>query len=95
MCYFPPIMTDTPEITLRPDSKGRVSLGKFAEGISSFRAHQNQDGSIVLKPFVEIALKDSWLAKNPEALASVKRGLADSAAGRVVSRGSFKKYLDN
>jgi hypothetical protein len=82
------------EIMLRPDSKGRVTLGKLAEGISIFRATQSIDGSIVLKPYVEIALKDSWLAKNPDALASVRRGLVDSAAGRVVSRGSFRKYLE-
>ncbi len=87
-------MDDHKELTLRPDAKGRVTLGKLAEGISSFRATQNIDGSVVLKPYVEIALKDSWLAKNPEALASVKRGIADVAAGRVVSRGSFAKFLE-
>jgi predicted transcriptional regulator len=83
------------EVTLRPDAKGRITLGKLADGISSFRATQNIDGSIVLKPYVEVALKDSWLAKNPEALASVRRGLADSAAGRVHNLGDFSKYADD
>ena len=87
-------MSETQELTLRPDAKGRVTLGKMADGISSFRATQNIDGSIVLKPYVEIALKDSWLAKNPEALASVRRGLADAAAGRVHDLGDFSKYAD-
>jgi predicted transcriptional regulator len=86
-------MADTPEITLRPDAKGRVALGKLAEGISSFRATQNVDGSIVLKPYVEIALKDSWLARNPEALASVQRGLEDLKAGRVHDLGDFTQFI--
>ncbi len=90
MDYFP-LMTQT--LNLRPDSKGRVTLGKLAEGISSFHARQEKDGSIVLVPFVEIPLRESWLFKNPEALESVRRGLAESAAGRVTSRGSFKKHL--
>ena len=85
-------MTDTPEITLRPDAKGRVALGKLADGISSFRATQNIDGSIVLKPYIEIALKDSWLATNPEALASVRRGLEDLKAGRVHDLGDFTQF---
>jgi hypothetical protein len=88
-------MEDAKELMLRPDAKGRVALGKMADGISSFRATQNVDGSIVWKPYVEIALKDSWLAKNPEALASVTRGLADAAASRVQYLGSFAKYADD
>lgn len=88
-------MDDPKVLTLRPDAKGRVALGKMADGISSFRATQNVDGSIVLKPYVEITLKDSWLAKNPEALASVRRGLADAAAGRVHYLGDFSKYVED
>ena len=80
--------------TLRPDSKGRITLGKLAEGVSSFRAQQMEDGSIVLHPYAEIPAREHWIFKNPEALASLKRGLADAAAGRVVSRGRFAKYLE-
>jgi predicted transcriptional regulator len=38
---------------------------------------------------------DKWLYDNPTALASVRKGLADAAAGRTVSLGSFAKYLDS
>lgn len=39
---------------LRPDSKGRITLGKLAEGVSSYRARRQKDGKILLEPFVEI-----------------------------------------
>jgi hypothetical protein len=33
-----------------------------------------------------------WLYENPQALASVKQGLRETAEGKVVYRGSFAKY---
>ncbi len=86
-------MADVPTITLRPDSKGRIALGKFAKNVSSFRVHVEADGKLVLEPFAEISLRERWIYENPEISASIDRGMADAKAGRVVSRGSFKKYL--
>ena len=60
--------------------------------MSSYRARRQADGKIVLEPFVEIPADEQWLWDNKEALASVRRGLADSKAGRIVSMGSFAKY---
>lgn len=77
---------------LRPDAKGRITLGKLAEGVSSYRARRQKDGKIVLEPFVEIPAEEQWLYKNEEALKAVKQGLADAKAGRL-TRMSFKKYL--
>jgi len=77
---------------LRPDAKGRITLGKLAEGVSSYRVRRQADGKIVLEPFMEIPADEQWLWDNKEALASVQRGIADSKAGRV-TRMSFKKYL--
>ena len=78
---------------LRPDAKGRITLGKLADGVSSYRARLQKDGKIVLEPFVEIPAEERWLWENKGALESVRRGIADAKAGRVVSLGSFKKYL--
>jgi hypothetical protein len=77
---------------LRPDSKGRITLGKLAEGVSSYRARRQVDGKIVLEPFVEVPADERWLHENKEALASVRKGLADAKAGRL-TRMPFKKYL--
>ena len=75
---------------LRPDSKGRVTLGKLAEGVSSYHARRQPDGKIVLEPFVEIPAEEAWLWKNPDALASVQRGIAQAKAGKL-TRQSLKK----
>ncbi len=78
---------------LRPDSKGRITLGKLAEGVSSYRARKQPDGKIILEPFMEIPADERWLWENKKTLESVMRGIADAKAGRLVSLGSFKKYL--
>ncbi len=75
---------------LRPDSKGRITLGKLSEGVSSYRARREKDGKIILEPFVEIPADEQWLQKNQEAMASVRRGIADARAGRV-SKMSLRK----
>ena len=82
----------TPVTQVRPDSKGRVTLSKLADGISSFNVSKDEDGRLLLEPMVEIPAREKWLYENPEALASVRRGLADAKAGRVVSRPSYAKY---
>ena len=87
-------MGATPRNILRPDSKGRITLGKLADGVSSFRAVRQADGRIVLEPFVEIPAREQWLFRNKKALASVKRGIAESRAGQVKSLGSFARFAD-
>jgi hypothetical protein len=82
----------TPVTQLRPDSKGRVTLSKLADGISSFNVSKDEEGRLLLEPMVEIPAREKWLFDNPEALASLRRGLADAKAGRVKSLGSFAKY---
>jgi len=88
-------MPKSAEITLRPDSKGRITLGKLAEGVSSFRVHREKSGKLVLEPFTEIPLREQWLWKNPKALADVQQGIKDAAAGRVYDLGDFTQYADD
>lgn len=76
---------------LRPDVKGRITLGKLAEGVSSYRARRQEDGTIVLEPFVEIPADERWLYQDKKALETVRKGLEDAKAGRL-TRTSFKKY---
>jgi hypothetical protein len=87
-------MADTSDITVRPDSKGRIALGAFAKGISSFRVHKEENGKLVLEPFVEIPERERWLYKNPVALAMVEQGLRESAEGKTYYMGDFSQYAD-
>ncbi len=48
----------------------------------------------VLQSESDPAEYEKWLYNNPEALADVKRGLADSAVGRGVKM-SFLEYADS
>ena len=88
-------MSDYAEQTYRLDAKGRITLGKLAEGVSSFRATRQSDGKIILEPYVEIPAREVWLYKNPKALAMVEQGLRESAEGKTVDMGSFAQYLDD
>ncbi|MGK5087983.1 hypothetical protein WDW86_10530 [Bdellovibrionota bacterium FG-2] len=79
-------------VQLRPDSKGRIALGRFAEGVSSFCVTEQPNGAVLLEPMVEIPAREKWLFGNKAVFASVKRGLIESAKGDVKARGSFAKY---
>ncbi|MBL0210421.1 MAG: hypothetical protein IPQ13_05840 [Holophagaceae bacterium] len=80
--------------TLRPDSKGRITLGSLANGASCFKAFKDKKGRIVLEPQIEVPAIEAWLWKNPAAMEAVQKGLKDSAEGKLVDRGSFAKYAD-
>jgi len=80
--------------TVRPDSKGRVTLGSLAKGVSSFSAYKDKCGRIVLELQVEVPAREAWLWKNRAAVNAVRQGLKDSAAGRLVDRGSFARCAD-
>lgn len=82
-------------MTVRPDGKGRITLGTLAKGISSYQVSEQADGSLLLEPFKEIPAREAWLFENPAALASVKKGLADAAAGRVHVRGDFSGFAED
>jgi hypothetical protein len=70
--------------SVKPDAKKRVVLPKalVEEGVT-YHIYTNKFGQIVLDPQVTIPASELWLFRNPVALASVKRGLADAARGKV------------
>lgn len=79
---------------LRPDSKGRIHLGALTQGVSGYKVTVNKETHVItLDPYTEIPLVEKWLFENPKALESVKRGLKDSAAKKLVDRGSFAIYV--
>ena len=76
----------------QPDAKKRLSLGEALGGATAYNIYRNPLGQLILDPVKAVPAAEMWLYENPEALASVKQGLSESAAGKSVSRGSFAKY---
>ena len=69
---------------VKPDAKNRVNLHavKALEGVT-YHVYRNRLGQIVLDPQVSIPAAEAWLFKDPEALASVRRGLSQAKRGKV------------
>ncbi|MGH7778222.1 MAG: hypothetical protein ACREQR_00130 [Candidatus Binataceae bacterium] len=88
------------------DERGRISLTKaLAPGRRRlagrekdslrFAIYINSAGQILLSPELSIPLHEAWLLKNPDALASIGRGLRDSARRRTRKAGSFAKHASD
>jgi hypothetical protein len=84
------------------DDRKRLSLAKVAEHLKSVAIDENTElrfgiyvndlGQLLLTPEVSVPMHELWLLRNPEALAKVKEGLRQAAAGEARSVGSFAKY---
>jgi hypothetical protein len=85
------------QIKINMDNFQRVSLTRLLSKeerhlFSSFRAHKEDDGRIILEPLIEVPAKEHWIYKNPAALALLVQGVEDAKAGCIKDRGSFAKY---
>lgn len=79
----------------KSDAKKRVSLGlAIQEAGATYNIYRNRLGQIVLDPVKAVPAYEAWLFENKPALASVKRGLADSAAGRTRKLRSFAVHAN-
>jgi hypothetical protein len=76
----------------QPDAKKRLSLGEALAEATAYNIYRNSLGQIVLDPVKAVPASEMWLYENPPALASVKRGLRESAEGKSVYRGSFARH---
>lgn len=65
------------EIILRPDSKGRLNIGDFAQGVSSYRVEIGANGILTLFPYVEIPFGEKWIFDNKELLEKLKKECSD------------------
>ena len=75
-----------------PDAKKRLSLGEALAGATAYNIYRNSLGQLILDPVKTVPASEMWLYENPQALASVKRGLRESAEGKSAYRGSFAKH---
>lgn len=76
----------------QPDAKKRLSLGPALSGATAYNIYRNALGQLILDPVKAIPASELWLYENPQALASVKQGLRESAEGKSVYRGSFARH---
>ena len=61
------------EIILRPDAKGKISLGDFAAGVSSYRVSIGEHGKLTLTPYAEIPFSEKWIFEDQDILEKVKQ----------------------
>ncbi len=61
------------EIILRPDSKGRINLGELSQGVSSYRVIKGDNGSLTLKPYLEIPFTEKWIFEDKNILEKIKK----------------------
>ncbi len=80
---------------VRPDAKGRITLGHLAEGVSSFSITKDKDNRLILEPYTEIPAREKWLFDNKLALKKVRQGIKEAASNHVSTKGSFAKYVDD
>ena len=78
----------------KPDAQGRIALGKECRD-ETYSVTREPNGDIVLRPVVVLHKREAWLYANPDALASVRRGMEQAAAGDVHDRGSFASFAED
>jgi hypothetical protein len=59
------------EMILRPDAKGRISLGAIAKNVSSYRVVLEENGKVILEPYAEIPLSEKWIFEDRDLLEKV------------------------
>ena len=78
----------------RIDAKHRVTLGKVAGPVTSFKIYRNAHGQIILDPMVSIPAHEAWLFKNKRAAKLVQEGLDDAKQRRLVkAKEDFSRYI--
>ncbi|MCP4475571.1 MAG: hypothetical protein GY821_13605 [Gammaproteobacteria bacterium] len=79
---------------LRPDAKGRITLGHLADGVSGF-AVTIKNHKIILEPFSEIPSHEKWLFDNKLEMEKLKKGLKEAERGNLINKGRFAKFVDD
>lgn len=83
--------------TVNMDDKQRVSLARILskeekENHYPFRIYR-EGAKIILEPVIEVPAKDHWIYENPDALASLMKGIKDAEDGKLYDLGSFAQYV--
>ncbi len=80
---------------VQPDAKKRLSLGSALAGAGAFNVYRNTLGQLILDPVKAVPASEAWIHERPKALASVRRGMEQSAKGEVHDLGDFTQYTQD
>jgi len=81
---------------IKPDAKNRVALRHVhTEDGVTYHMYTNTLGQIVLDPQVTIPASELWVFEHKDVLASIDKGMAESAKGKLIKRDSFAKHVKN
>jgi len=85
------------EVTeVKPDSKNRLSLGKYLHDIPTatiYKVYLNSSGQIILDPQITIPASEAWIYQNKEVFKAIENGLKDAKAGKVKeAKEDYSKY---
>ena len=83
------------EKRVKPDNKGRITLGAWAEGVSSFIITKDKKNRIILEPYAEVPAHELWVYEHKESLGKIKRGLQDAAHGNLSTLGDFTQFVND
>ena len=74
--------TTSREFEVEADSRNRVPLGRLiGAGQRRFRATKTESGDIVLTPMALVSERELAMLRNPEALASLEKGIGQATRG--------------
>ncbi|NES22756.1 MAG: hypothetical protein F6K41_28515 [Symploca sp. SIO3E6] len=79
--------------SIQTDEQGCLNL-ELETKSTGYRIFTNNLGQILLDPVSNIPDREQWLWQNPEARASVQRGIQQAAKGEVHDLGDFSQYQD-
>jgi hypothetical protein len=81
-------MNKTENTMIRPDAKGRINLGDFAKGVSSYKINCASNGELTLIPYTEIPFVDKWIFDDEELLEKVKQQLMTETTDSLLLKAS-------
>ncbi|MCK4519070.1 MAG: hypothetical protein KAU12_03015 [Candidatus Omnitrophica bacterium] len=89
-------------LSSRIDARSRITLGQALamqrmlnkRKIDEFEILLSAGGDILLRPRTSIPTRELWIHQNPKAMKTLRRGLEDSAKGRLTRVKDLKKFTD-
>ena len=80
------------------DAKKRVTLGDSVPKdlkIDSYEVLVGENGDVLLRPMTHIPARERWIYENPKVYESIKKGLAQAKAGKLVKVDDVAKFLED